>query len=61
MLQIPESLGKSEGFVAFGALVILAASVLLCFRVIDGSTWQTTVLGTVGVICAGGAAAAYRR
>lgn len=60
-MNLPESLGKSEGFVA-GALILSAlATGALALHYIDGGIWQTTVIGVWGSVVGGGALAAYRK
>jgi uncharacterized membrane protein HdeD (DUF308 family) len=59
--SMPEWLGKSEGYVALAGVAVIVASIMLLCHRLDGGQWVQATLGVLGIICAGGAAAAYRK
>lgn len=58
---MPEWVGKAEGYVALAGSCVALATVLCLIHCIDGAQWVQGVLGVLGIVCVGGAAAAYRK
>jgi len=60
-MNFPDWPGKAEGYVTLAAGTILIATCMCLIHCLDGTHWVQVTLGTIGVVCAGGAAAAYRK
>lgn len=60
-MTMPEWVGRSEGYVTLATFCVAMATGLLGIHLIDGTQWVQAVLGVMGIVCAGGAAAAYRK
>ena len=60
-MNIPETLGKSEGIFGVAIALFATATTLLVLHFIDQGTWASFIQWTWASVVGGAAAAAYRK